>query len=235
MKVVVLQSNYVPWKGYFDLIHDADLFFFYDEVKYTKNDWRNRNRVYTKNGLQWISIPVDAHFVNQKISEVTFRNDCWQELHYKSLSFGYRSASHYHQLDDLIGDYLVKKKWTHLKDLNHYLIKTISEKIGIKTRFMDSAAFNLEGDRIQRLLNLLLQANATEYISGPSAKGYMEPHLDLFQDNNIKVIFKEYPEYKSYKQLSAPFEQYVSILDMVAHLQWNEIGNFIWRNETDTI
>ena len=100
---------------------------------------------------------------------------------------------------------------------------------------MDSAAFNLEGDRIQRLLNLLLQANATEYISGPSAKGYMEPHLDLFQDNNIKVIFKEYPEYKSYKQLSAPFEQYVSILDMVAHLQWNEIGNFIWRNETDTI
>ena len=235
MKVAVLQSNYVPWKGYFDLIHDADLFIFYDEVKYTKNDWRNRNKIYTKNGLQWLSIPVDAHFVNQKISDVTFRNDTWQELHYKSLSFGYRSAPHYHQLDDLIGDYLVKQKWSHLKDLNQYLIKTISEKIGIKTGFIDSTAFNLEGDRIQRLLNLLLQAKATEYISGPSAKGYMEPHLDLFRNNNIKVTFKEYPEYKTYKQLSAPFEQYVSILDMVAHLQWNQIGNYIWNNETNTL
>lgn len=228
MRVVVLQSNYVPWKGYFDLIHDADLFIFYDEVKYTKNDWRNRNKIYSKNGLQWLSIPIDAGFVNQKISEVTFRNDSWQELHYKTLSFSYRSASQYHQLAELIEDYLGKKKWTHLKELNQYLIKMISERIGIKTAFKDSAEFDLEGDKMQRLLNLLLQSKATEYISGPSAMGYMEPHLDMFQKNNIKVTFKKYPDYKTYKQLSLPFEQNVSILDMIAHLRWNEIGNYIW-------
>lgn len=231
----MLQSNYIPWKGYFDLIHDADQFIFYDEVKYTKNDWRNRNKIYTKNGLQWLSIPVDSHFVNRKISEVIFRNDSWQELHYKSLTFGYRSAPYFMQLDELVNDYLVEKKWSYLKDLNQYLIKKISEKIGIRTVFKDSAVFNLEGDRIHRLLNLLIQANASEYISGPSARGYIEPHIDLFNKYNIKVTFKQYPEYKTYKQLCLPFEQHVSIIDMVAHIEWNEIGNYIWNNETNTL
>src|SRR3954469_1788276 len=92
MKVVVLQSNYVPWKGYFDLIHDADLFIFYDEVQYTKNDWRNRNRIVTKNGPQWLTIPIPHEAVHQKISEVLLPKDGdWQKLHWKSLFFGYKA------------------------------------------------------------------------------------------------------------------------------------------------
>ena len=230
MRVAILQSNYVPWKGYFDLIHDVDLFIFYDEIKYTKNDWRNRNKIYTKNGLQWLSIPIESHFVNHKISEVTFKNNAWQELHYKTLSFSYRSAPCYPQLANLIENYLVKEKWIHLKDLNHYLIKTISKNIGIKTEFRDSSEFDLQGDRIQRLLNLLIQAKATEYISGPSAIGYMEPYLTLFKENNIKVTFKSYPNYTPYKQLSEPFQQHVSILDMIAHLPFSEINSYIWKD-----
>src|SRR3954468_728178 len=102
MKVVILQSNYVPWKGYFDLIHDADLFVFYDEVKYTKNDWRNRNRIYSKNGLQWLTIPIPHSAVKQKISEVLLPEGDWPAQHYKSLSFGYGKAPFFGQLDELM-------------------------------------------------------------------------------------------------------------------------------------
>ena len=179
MKVVVLQSNYVPWKGYFDLIHDADQFIFYDEVKYTKNDWRNRNRICTKNGLQWLTIPVEHHYVNHKISEVRFVSSSWQELHYKSLIYGYKAAPYFHQLEEVAKDYLINLRWELLKDLNHYLIKKISREIGIQTEFRDSADYVLEGDRISRLLNLLVQAKATEYISCPGSTPFAETDMRI--------------------------------------------------------
>ena len=50
-KIAILQSNYIPWKGYFDLIGSVDTFVFYDEMQYTKRDWRNRNKIKTRNGL----------------------------------------------------------------------------------------------------------------------------------------------------------------------------------------
>jgi hypothetical protein len=172
MKVVVLQSNYIPWKGYFDLINDADLFIFYDEVQYTKNDWRNRNQICTKNGLQWLTIQIYKDAVNGKISDVKLSPQ-WQDLHFKSLYLGYKSAPQFKQLEELMYDYLIDKKWTSLKDLNHYLIKKISSNIGIKTNFEDSTNYLLEGNKVQRLLNLLVQVGATEYISGPSGKNYL--------------------------------------------------------------
>ncbi|MEJ0055049.1 MAG: WbqC family protein [Bacteroidota bacterium] len=228
MKVVVLQSNYVPWKGYFDLIHKADLFIFYDEVQYTKNDWRNRNRIYTKNGLQWLTIPVEAHNVHKKISEVKFSSTQWQELHFKSLSLGYKAAPFFSQLNELATEYLINQKWEGLKDLNQFLIKKISGKIGINTEFRDSKDYILEGDKVNRLLNLLIQVNASEYISGPSGADYLLPYLDLFRSKGINVVFAEYPEYKPYRQLSQPFQQGVSILDIISNMSYSEIGSYIW-------
>ena len=99
MRVVVLQSDYVPWKGYFDLIHDADVLVYYDEVQYTKNDWRNRNRIYPKNGLQWLSIPIAKAAVKLKISEVELPASDWQKAHYKSLYYGYKRAPCFDQLE----------------------------------------------------------------------------------------------------------------------------------------
>src|SRR5256885_6555778 len=111
MKVVAIQSNYVPWKGYFDLIHDADIFVFYDEVKYTKNDWRNRNQIYTKNGLQWLTIPIHHEAVHMKISEVEFQDSEWQALHHKSLTYGYHAAPYFHQIKDLLDKAYLKTQW----------------------------------------------------------------------------------------------------------------------------
>src|SRR5213075_1126236 len=102
MKVVILQSNYIPWKGYFDLIHDADVFVFYDEVKYTKNDWRNRNKIYTKNGLQWLTIPIGNEAVKSKISEVGLTSSQWQSQHRKAIELGYANAKYFEQLEPVL-------------------------------------------------------------------------------------------------------------------------------------
>ena len=227
MKLAILQSNYIPWKGYFDLINSVDVFIFYDEVQYTKNDWRNRNKIYTKNGEQWLTIPVAASAVKGKISEVVLQPENWQQQHFKSLQLGYKSAPYYSQLEELINDFLVEKKWTSLKELNQYLIKKIAASIGIKTKFEDATQYDLTGDRVSRLLNLILQSGATTYITGPSAHDYLKDHENLFREKNIELIYKSYPTYKSYKQLHKPFLNAVSIVDMIANLRYDEILNYI--------
>lgn len=228
MKVAILQSNYLPWKGYFNLIHDVDAFVFYDEVKYTKNDWRNRNIIYTKNGKQWISIPIAKDAVKQKISEVTIDYPAWQELHYKTLFFGYKAAPQFHQLQMLMEEFYQDKQWIHLSKLNQYSIERISGLIGIKTKFIDSSQLTLEGDRVMRLINILKQVGATVYYSGRAAEAYLTGHEHFFAENNIQLVYKDYPSYPHYPQLSSPFEQYVSIVDMIAHIPFNKIKNFIY-------
>lgn len=227
--VAILQSNYVPWKGYFDLINSVDTFIFYDIVKYTKNDWRNRNIIYTKNGIQWLTIPIDSSAVNFKINEVKINNDKWQELHFKSLFLGYKRAPYFFQLEELMNDYLKEKKWNRISELNQYLIVKISRLLGIKTEFKNAEEFEISGDRIDRLLKILNQSKASRYISGPSAQSYLKGNEYLFDDLKIQLQYFKYPKYKEYKQLSSPFENYVSILDLIANIKIEEIPSFIWE------
>jgi WbqC-like protein family len=226
MKVVILQSNYIPWKGYFDLLHDADVFVFYDEVKYTKNDWRNRNRIYTKDGVQWLSIPVHKDAVKQKISEVPLPNG-WQHDHINKLTQAYKKAPFFEQLEAFMKD-IYFAGHSHLSGFNQYIIEKIALQLDCKTKIINSAALILEGDRIERLINILKQLNATEYISGPAAAGYLKGQEGLFTDNNITLSYKQYNHYPEYKQLHQPFEQYVSIVDMIANVSWKDMSNNIW-------
>lgn len=228
MRVVILQSNYIPWKGYFDLINDADVFCFYDEVQYTKNDWRNRNRIYSKNGLQWLTIPINRESVKQKISEVLLPSN-WQKDHYKTLQLSYSRAPYFNQLKDIMDDIYVNSSFNTLSEYNHYVIRKISSFIGISTKFDNSANYNLKGDRLDRLVSLLVDLKATEYISGPSAQDYIAGNEHLFSQNGIKLTYKSYGPYKEYSQLIQPFENAVSILDLIANIEQNQIKFHIWE------
>ncbi len=228
MRVVVLQSNYIPWKGYFDLIHDADVFCFYDEVQYTKNDWRNRNKIYSKNGLQWLTIPIHKDAVKQKISEVLLP-DNWQKDHYKTLQLSYSRAPFFGQLKELMDDLYVNSSFKTLSEFNHYSTKKIAEYLGITTRFDNSANYKLKDDKLERLISLLCDLKATEYISGPAAKDYLTGHEDLFTEKGIKLSYKSYSGYKPYKQLIEPFEHGVSILDLIANVERSQIKYHIWE------
>lgn len=219
MRVVVLQSNYLPWKGYFDLIQEADAFIFYDEVKYTKNDWRNRNRIYSRQGLHWLTIPIRHDAVKLKISEVPLPEASWQAEHLRTLEQCYGSARHFRQLEPLLRELYASRQWTRLSEFNQFATVSIARLLGLRTTFLNSRDFQLEGDRVGRLVSLLRQVGATEYLSGPAARAYLAGSESLFAEAGIRVWFKRYEGYPAYPQLREPFEHSVSILDVLANVE----------------
>jgi hypothetical protein len=218
MRAVVLQSNYLPWRGYFDLIQSADVFVYYDEVQYTKNDWRNRNRICSKNGTHWLTIPIGGKAVKQKISEVRLPDPRWQHAHFKSLYHSYRPAPFFRQLEPLLNDVYRARTWTMLAELNRYCIESIARMLGITTEFVDSKRFLLNAGRLERLVAVLQQVGATEYLSGPSARAYLAGRETAFERAGVRLLFKSYEGYPEYQQLHTPFEPQVSILDVLANV-----------------
>lgn len=227
MRAVVLQSNYLPWKGYFDLIQSADVFVYYDEMQYTKNDWRNRNRICSKNGVQWLTIPISHGAVKKKISEVTLPDSRWQEDHFKTLYHSYRPAPFFRQIEPLLEEFYHARTWALLGELNHHTIESIARLMGIQTRFLDSKNFELVGERVERLVSLLSQIGAKEYLCGPSARDYLAGSEHLFDQAGIRLMFKSYAGYPEYPQLHAPFEHAVSVLDLLANVELSDCRRHI--------
>ena len=216
-KVAILQSNYIPWKGYFDLISKVDLFIFHDDLQYTKNDWRNRNLIKTLNGPVWMSIPCGT---NEKrlINEVKINDFSWQRKHWNLICQSYSKAPHFKDYKDFFEDFYLKKQWTSLSELNQYLIKEISLNfLNLNhTIFDNSTNYNLKHKKGERVIELLKKTNATNYFSGPSAKNYIDE--EAFVNNNIEVHWMNYDNYKPYNQLYGQFEHQVSIIDLLFNL-----------------
>ena len=212
-KVAILQSNYIPWKGYFDLISQVDEFIFYDDVQYTAHDWRNRNRIKTQNGLLWLSIPV-GESQSRLICEVEIQNSTWQKKHWQTILQYYKKAPYFKDYKDFFEIFYLKKTHTNLSEMNHALIKKICKDIlEIKTEFRDSSEFCLQGKKEERVLELLQKTNAGYYLSGPAAKDYIvEQH---FREKKIEIAWMNYFGYPEYQQQFGQFEHSVSILDLI--------------------
>lgn len=228
--IVILQSNYLPWKGYFDLIHDADEFIFYDDVQFTKNDWRNRNKIKSAQGVQWITIPVGAD-LNRHVCDVGIKDHAWQAKHYKTLVSSYSKCSHFDRYVDFLNTVYLEREWQNLSELNQYLIRFISKEfLGINTAFTNSQVYGASGQKQDRLLNLLTKSGGSRYISGPAAKDYIEPHR--FSEAGVKLVWKDYSGYPEYPQRFPPFEHGVTILDLLFNVgpdaPWYIWG---WRSE----
>lgn len=225
MKVAVLQSNYIPWKGYFDIIHDVDLFIFYDDVQYTKNDWRNRNKIKTQNGPAWLTIPTGTD-LDRLICEVSLPDTRWQKNHYKTWVQYYSKAPFFRQYQPLLEEVYLARKWDSLSELNQYLIKTIARDcLGINTRFSDSRSYGASGKCLDRLLDLLEKSGATHYLSGPAAQDYIDKAS--FTQAGIELSYKDYSGYPEYPQFYPPFDHYVSILDLLFHTG-PDAPDYIW-------
>ena len=212
-KVAVLQSNYIPWKGYFDIIHDVDLFIFYDEVQFTKNDWRNRNQLIIGGKPRWLTIPV-GDCIHRSIDAVKMKNPIWQKKHFHTLQMNYGKSPYYHRYIDFFHYVFIEIEWDYLYQLNRYLIQHISlDFLGIKTKFEDSRNYVSRGTQNEKLLSLLKSANADVYISGPAAKDYIV--AEDYERAGIQLIWKDYSGYPEYPQKSKTFTHYVSILDLL--------------------
>ncbi len=212
--VAILQSDYIPWKGYFDIINMVDLFVFYDDIQYTKNDWRNRNKIKTSDGTSWLTIPC-GHSEKRLICEVELNDKFWQKKHWASISQHYHKAKYFDYYKSFFEDFYLGKKWNNLSEMNQYLIKHISSEFLMSaTRFDDSRNFDLQQrKKEERLLELLAQTDATHYLSGPTAKEYICP--ENFQKAGILLEWMDYSNYPEYCQLYPPFEHRVSIVDLI--------------------
>ncbi len=210
--VAIIQSNYIPWKGYFDLIKQSDVLIIYDEVQYTKNDWRNRNMIKTPNGKQWLTIPVKQNSLDQKIHETVIADTSWSKKHMNALQINYSKTPFFKTYKELFFE-LYTHSSEYLSEINLSFIKAICGILEINTQIIDSRELNLDGDKNMKLVNACLKLNATNYLSGPAAKSYLD--IELFNQNNIKVDWMDYSKYNEYPQLHPPFAHDVSVLDMV--------------------
>ncbi|MCP3980518.1 MAG: WbqC family protein [bacterium] len=216
--VAMAQSNYIPWKGYFDMIRRADLFVFYDDVQFTKEDWRNRNKIKTAVGTQWLTIPCGKS-PNRRICDVEIESSYWQSKHWRTIEYNYTRAPHFAEYRELFEELYVATRWTSLIDVNRAFIERISrEVLGIDTPFGDSRDYDLPDERRkeERWLRLLEILGAERFIIGPTARNYIDAEKEArIARDGIELLWMDYGAYAEYPQLFPPFEHKVSIIDLV--------------------
>jgi hypothetical protein len=213
-RVAIVQSSYIPWKGYFDLIRAADEFILLDDVQFTKRDWRSRNRIKTKDGLLWLSIPVHTKGrYEQRIVEATISDPSWSHQHWQTIRSAYARAPFFDAYAPLLEPLYRSPVSERLSAVNHALLVAVCDALGIRTPITWSDAYAPREGRNERLIDLCAKSGADEYLSGPSARDYLDERA--FNDAGIAVQFAEYDGYPEYPQLHGPFEHTVSVLDLL--------------------
>lgn len=212
--VAIVQSSYIPWRGYFDLIARCDEFILFDDVQYTKRDWRSRNKIKTQHGIQWLSIPVNVsgRFF-QAIKDVTIAESGWNIRHWKTIAANYARAPYFSDYRDRLEQLYSGATDAGLSAVNHRFIVGICDIIGIRTRISWSMDYRIVDGKTERLVELCRQAGATRYLSGPSARSYIDPAV--FEQAGVELEFVEYAGYSEYPQLFPPFEHSVSVIDVL--------------------
>ena len=212
--IAIVQSNYIPWKGYFDLINMVDEFVLYDDVQYTRRDWRNRNTIKTPHGLQWLTIPVDTKGkYTQTIRDTMIADATWAARHWRSIVHAYAHAPGFSRYGDELEDMYRRATDVSLSATNHRFLATICQWLGIGTRLSSSSDYTLDADRTMRLVGICRQAGAEVYLSGPAARAYLDEAQ--FEREGIEVRYMDYGGYAEYPQAHPPFRHDVSVLDLL--------------------
>jgi WbqC-like protein family len=212
----ILQPSYIPWRGVFHQILKSDIFVFYDCVQYDEHGWRNRNRIKTANGLQWLTIPVitkGTHTNCVPIKDVRLvPENPWKTKHWRALKQNYAKAPHFKRYEALLEPFYSRPD-EFLAELTCDMTVALARELGIHhTQFLRSSNLPGSGSKNERLLSLLTHLDVTHYISGPSAQDYLEN--DKFAAAGITIEFMNY-DYPEYPQLYGSFEPQVSILDLM--------------------
>jgi hypothetical protein len=215
--IAIVQSNYIPWKGYFDLMARVDELVLYDDVQYTRRDWRNRNRLKTPQGVQWLTIPVQVKGrYLQRIDETFVSDPRWGERHWATLQGWYGKAPFFARYAPLLEDLYRNTREHKLSAINRRFLQALCDELGIATPLSSSADYPSEGHKTERLLGICQAAGATHYLSGPAAREYLEE--ELFAAAGIAVEWMSYEGYPEYPQLHPPFEHAVSVLDLLLNV-----------------
>lgn len=212
-----MQSSYIPWKGYFDVMRRVDEFILYDDVQYTRRDWRNRNRIKAADGLVWLTIPVRSKGrYLALIKDMEISEPSWRRRHWKSIDHHYRRAPFFGEYGPKVRELFEGATSHRLSEINHHLLAGLGGLLGIDTPLTWSMGYSLPSgieDRTERLVQLCRRAGATHYLSGPTAKAYLDEKV--FERERIALEFMDYSGYPPYSQLFPPFAHEVSVVDLI--------------------
>ena len=218
-KIAILQSNYIPWIGYFDIINAVDFFVIYDSVQYTKNDWRNRNQIKTANGLVWLTIPVaTSNLSTQRICDTKIVDALWTKKHWKSIDLAMAKAPYFEVFrDDWLSWYQVAKELDRLHDVNILFLNGICKQFGISTKIVMDSDISYSGRTpSDKLVSICASLDADTYITGPAGLNYL--NKDVFVESKISIEVMQYQSYKPYSQLHGECIQNVTALDLLANV-----------------
>ena len=210
----ISQSNYLPWKGYFHLIAKSDVFVFYDTVNFTKRDWRSRNKIMTPHGLQWLTIPVGSN-KGKTIQDIDLPIGPWRQNHLETIKINYSKAPFIEDVLAILSPIFEDKTINKLSDFNQKIIKKIANYLEIDTIFHNASEFDIQGERVQRLINICDKVGANTYLTGPAARNYITTEFDNI---NLELKWMDYGPYPIYEQRSKPFSHQVSIIDTISFL-----------------
>ena len=214
-RIAILQSNYIPWKGYFDIARRVDEFVLYDDARFTRGDWRNRNRIKTAAGVHWLTIPADAAST-ARIRDVRAADPTWRRRHFTTLENAYSRAPHFRRYREALRELYLGESEVALSAINRRFLEWIQSELGIATPLRWSWEFDLVEGRNERLISICRQAGATEYLTGPAARAYLE--TEKFAAAGVRVLWMSYDGYREYPQLHGAFEHAVTALDLLFHL-----------------
>ena len=230
-KIIITQSNYIPWKGYFTTMRKATHIILYDDAQYTRRDWRNRNKIVTPSGPTWLSIPIDVKGKYlQKINEAKVKNNDWCLDHWNKIVQNYKNAPCFKEYSQYFEDLYLEKftELDYLSDVNRVMLLRCIELLGIEIEVLDSREFSIRGGKTGKLINICKDLEANEYFTGPAARGYMEEQM--FPENGIKLTYYDLDGFPEYKQMWEGFDHHVSILDMFFNLGSDTAKHFNWDN-----
>ena len=213
MIVSIHQPQYIPWLGFFDKIDKSDMFVFLDNVQYKKREFQNRNKIRTKTGWMWLTVPVISKSrYTQKIKDVQIDNTYnWRDKHSKSIKLTYNRALSFKEYFSFFEE-LYLREWKSLVDLNVCIIKKSMEFLGVKKDIYFESDLDISADKTPRIIDICKKVNADTYLSGQGAKTYLDE--ELFKRNNVKLVYQDFM-HPQYEQCYKPFIPYMSIIDLL--------------------
>ena len=224
--VSILQPGYIPWLGFFEQMAYSDIFVIYDDVQYDKNGWRNRNRIKTPQGIQWLTVPVlTANRTGQLVCDVQIDNRTnWRSKHLRAIEQNYKKSTFYDECFPVL-ESIFTKDWDSLLELDIFIIDKIREFLGVNKPMLKSSELTSTGKNIDRLINICKELDATEFYEGSAGRNYIDD--TSFETNGIKITYQDY-RHPVYPQLYGEFIPYLSILDLLFNCgkdSWNMLQN----------
>lgn len=212
--IAILQSNYIPWKGYFDIIAAVDEFLIFDEAQFTRRDWRNRNRIIIDGAPHWLTIPVSSKGrYHAPIAEMEVSEAGWAEKHWRSIKHAYGKAPFFALYAPVLEKLYERAAVLRLlTEINELFMREIATTLGLATEFRHTAQVPRHAETpTGRLVEICVGREAQVYVSGPAARDYIQPAE--FAAAGVTLRYADYAGYPTYPQASASFEHGVSIVD----------------------